>query len=81
MPRAEARGSSFGMDAEKGVGQTLFLNGGCRAVAGIHPKVVTEGEDFCPNPFDQSGMITTMEIGPPHRTRKERVPGEDGPFV
>ena len=47
-------------------------------MAGIHPKVVTEGEDFCPNPFDQSGMITTMEIGPPHRTGKERVPGEYG---
>jgi len=76
--RTESRGASLGMNAEEGVGQTLFLNGGCRAVAGVHPKVVTEGEDFCPNPFDQSGMITTMEIGPPHRTGKERVPGEYG---
>ena len=36
----------FGMDAEEGVGQALFSNGGCRAMAGIHPEMVTEGKDF-----------------------------------
>ena len=78
MPRGEERGASLGMDAEKRVGQTLFLNGGRGAMAGIHPEVVPEREKFCPNPFDQLIMISPREIGPPHRASKERVPSEYG---
>ena len=64
------------MDTEKGVGQTLLLNGGCGTVAGIHPEVVTEGENFSPNPFDELIMIPTREIGSPHGAGKERVPSK-----
>ena len=63
----------FGVDAEEGVGRTLFSDSSCRAVARIHPEVVSEGENFSPNSLDQSGMIPAREIGSPHRPAKKGI--------